>query len=510
MEARETNPVHPITKNIEENIQNYERLFQDCADVKMRQMYLGQEFQVKCFLAYIETSVGNMLLERSLLGELLCSLCQISSKDLAEAVRQNQLGISDATPFSTIEEAGEGMLSGDGILFIDGYDKALKIADKGYPARTLSETQSEKANRGSNEGFTESVKVNTALIRKRIRSAGVKVREIKFGVRSKTNVDLVFIDDLADPSVIQKVEERLDQYEMDGIFDSGAVEQLAEKSWLSPFPQFQTTLRPDRAAMALLEGRVVIFVDNSPEALIIPTDYNCFIQTSDDYYNRWEIASFTRLLRYGASILSMILPGLYLAATNFHTQLLPTALLLSFATARSGVPFPGVVEILLMELSFELLREAGLRIPGALGNTIGIVGGLIIGQAAVEANIVSGMVVIIVAFTALCSFAIPNKEFAAAFRLLKFVFIGLGAWLGLYGLLLGILLFLIHLARLESFGIPYLAPFAGVERGESDKKDALFRLPLFFMRERPVFANAEEKIRLRKRAQNGKRKERKG
>lgn len=185
--------------------------------------------------------------------------------------------------------------------------------------------------------------------------------------------------------------------------------------------------------MSILDGRVVVLSDNSPIALILPTDYNSFIKTSDDYYNRWEIASFERLLRYFASFFAMTLPGLYLAVTNFHTQILPTTLLLSFADARSGVPFPAVIEVIIMELSFELLREAGVRLPGAMGNTIGIVGGLIIGQAAVEANLVSPIVVIVISFTALCSFAVPNEEFATAFRLLKFFFIGICAWLGFSG-----------------------------------------------------------------------------
>lgn len=494
--------LHPIVKNIEENIEQYERLFSDCMDVKMRKMKLGLDLQVTCFVAYVETSVGNMLLERSVLGELLHQLSQVPSDRLADAIRENHFGISDGVPFETIEEAGRGMLSGDAILFVDGYDRALKIPDKGYPARTIMETQSEKAVRGSNEGFTESVKVNTALIRKRIRSPKVKVKEQTFGLRSNTTVDIVYVEDLVDITLVRKIQERMSEYEVDGIFDSGVIEQLSEKNWLSPFPQFQTTLRPDRAAMALLEGRAVVLVDNSPEGLILPSDYNSFIQTSDDYYNRWEIASFTRLLRYVASVLAMILPGLYLALTNFHTQVLPTSLLLSFAQAREGVPFPGVVEILLMELSFELLREAGIRLPGALGNTIGIVGGLIIGQAAVEADLVSGMVVIVVAFTALCSFAIPNKEFATAFRLLKFVFIGLCALWGLYGWMLGLLFLLIHLSRLESFDIPYLAPLAGTKKGQTDQADSLIRPPYFTLKQRPLFANDREKIRLRKKSKS--------
>ena len=495
---------HIVVKNIEENIKNYQKLFANCDDIKMRKMQLGLNQQVTCFVAYIETSVGNMMLERSVLGEIINRFCEMPDNQLVKAIKENHFGISDATPFATIEEAGSGMLSGDAILFVDGYDKALKIGDKGYPARSISETSSEKANRGSNEGFSESVKVNTALIRKRIRSPKVKVVEQKVGVRSKTNVDLVYMEDLVDIKLLEKIKLRLSEYEVDGVLDSGVIEQLSEKNWLSPFPQFQTTLRPDRASMALLEGRVVLLADNSPVALILPSDYNSFIQTTDDYYNRWEIASFTRILRYLASILAMILPGLYLAVTNFHTQLLPTSLLLSFAQARAGVPFPGVVEILLMEISFELLREAGVRLPGTLGNTIGIVGGLIIGQAAVEANIVSGMVVIIVAFTALCSFAVPNEEFASAFRLLKFVFIFLCASLGLYGLLIGLMMVLIHLSGLESFGLPYLTPFVGKRKGQTDETDSLIRPPYFTLRKRPVFANEDEKIRLKKRHRNKK------
>lgn len=294
------------------------------------------------------------------------------------------------------------------------------------------------------------------------------------------------------------MERRLDRFTIDGVQDIGMIQQLSEKYWYSPFPQFQSTQRPDRAAMAILEGRMVVLMDNSPEVLIFPTDYNSFIKTADDYYNRWEIASFTRILRYIASFLAMVLPGLYLAVTNFHTQILPTQLLMSFAAARQGVPFPGVVELLLMEISFELLREAGIRLPGVMGNTIGIVGGLIIGQAAVDANIVSPMVVIVVAFTALCSFAIPNEEFATAFRLLKFVFIGLCAAWGFYGFLVGLLFLLVHLSQLESFGLPYFTPFVGADlNGNADEEDSFVRPPSALLKRRPVYANDKNRVRLR-------------
>ncbi|MFP3153261.1 spore germination protein [Lachnospiraceae bacterium ZAX-1] len=488
----------PITTNLEQNINAFIELFKDSADIKKRKMKLGKGMKLECFIAYIEISVGNMMMEQSVIGKLLNTMWEMPEEKILSYIRENSFGISDVTEFCTIEEAASGMLTGDAIFMINGYDRALKIPDKGYPGMALKEPTSEKVIRGSNEGFTESIKVNTALIRKRLRTPKVKVKEVFAGQRSNTNVDLVFMEDLVEPDLLKTIEKRLDRFKIDAVLDSGVVEQLTEGSWYSPFPQFQTTQRPDRAAMAILEGRVVLLTDNSPIALILPTGYNSFIQTSDDYYNRWEIASFTRLLRYVASFLAMVLPGLYLAMTNFHTHILPTDLLVSFAAARQGVPFPAMMEVLIMECAFELLREAGVRLPGAMGSTIGIVGGLIIGQAAVEANIVSPIVVIIVALTALCSFAVPNEEFATAFRILKFGFIFLCAQLGFFGFLLGILCVLIHLSHLESFGIPYLMPFIGPElNGYEDERDTIVRLPLKWMKKRPIYTRRGARTRLK-------------
>ncbi len=487
-----------VSKKLDQNIQWWKNAFSDCADVKMLEMCLGEDMSVRTFLSYIEITGGESMLEKSTIGNLLSALTRLPGDEVIQKVRENGMGVSDAVPFATMQEAADGMLAGECILFFDGFDRAIKIPDKGYPAMSLQEVESEKSVRGSNERFSNSVKQNAALIRKRIRSADVKVRERKIGVRSKTNLYIVWYEGLIYPEFLEEMERRLSAFHIDGVQDIGVIQQLSEKYWYSPFPQFQVTERPDRAAMALLEGRMVVLLDNSPEALIFPTDYNSFIKTTDDYYSRWEIASFTRILRYLASFFAMVLPGLYLAVTNFHTQILPTKLLLSFAAARQGVPFPGVIEILLMELSFELLREAGVRLPGAMGNTIGIVGGLIIGQAAVDANIVSPMVVIIVAFTALCSFAIPNEDFATAFRLLKFVFIGLCAAWGYYGFLIGLLFVLIHLAQLESFGLPYFTPFVGADLSENkDTQDTFLRPPAELLTRRPIYANRKNRTRLR-------------
>lgn len=490
---------HNISPEIKRNVTLMEDAYKDCADIKKKPMKLGINQDVDAYLIYIEVAVDT---GTSVLGETLKFLNSKSREGILSSLENNALAISDATFFATIEEAIDGVLTGETILFVDGFNKALKIPDGGYPSVGVSETDSEKVVRGSNEGLCESVKLNAAMIRKRIRSPKVKVRQLKVGVRSNTNVYVMYIEDLARSELIQEVEFRLSSFEIDGVLDSGILEQLSEQEWLSPFPQFQTTERVDRAAMSLLEGRVVVLSDNSPVGLMLPTDYNSFIKTSDDYYSRWEIATFSRAIRYVASFFALTLPGFYLAITNYHTQILPTSLLLSFAQAREGVPFPAVLEVILMELAFELLREAGVRLPGTMGNTIGIVGGLIIGQAAVEANLVSPIVVIVVAFTALCSFAVPNEEFATAFRLLKFVLIGISGWLGYFGMLAGLLAILIHLSHLNSFGNPYLSPFVGADLNHyQDERDVLWRVPLRFLRKRPIYANEKERTKLRFKAE---------
>ncbi|MBQ6843945.1 MAG: spore germination protein [Agathobacter sp.] len=488
---------YPITAVIKESEALLRKEFQYCDDLKVREMYIGVQQKVRCLVCYIEVNVGNDMV--NVFGRLVTYLQQIPETELPKALKENTFGLSDATPLLYMEEAVRGILIGDAVVFVDGFAGALKIPDKGYPKMGVSPSDTEKVVRGSSEGFTESEKANTALIRRRIRNTGLKVKEFQVGVRSFTNIAIVYMQDLADSALVEETHRRLTEYDIDGVMDSGIMEQLAEETWYSPFPQFQSTRRPDRAAMAVLEGKVVVLVDNSPVALILPTDINSFLKTTDDYYNRFYMATFARLIRYVAAFFAFTLPGLYLAVINFHTQILPTPLLLSFWEARMGVPFPAALEVLLMELSFELLREAGVRLPGTMGNTIGIVGGLIIGQAAVEANLVSPIVVILVAFTALCSFAIPNEEFAFSFRILKFALLALSAWLGFFGFLVGIFGVLVHVASLKSFNNPYLTPYVGAQlNGYEDEKDSIIRYPLRNLWKRPIYANPYERTKLKK------------
>lgn len=275
----------------------------DSADIKKIPIQIGVGRDIECFITYVEITGGSLMFSKSVFGRLVKQLNEMTKEEVYESLSKNVLGITDITYFDTIEDALGGMFAGDVLILVDGFEKAMKIPDKGYPGMGVQEPQSEKVIRGSNEGFADSIKINTALIRKRLRTPKLKVREVRLGTRSNTNVDIVYMEDLVYPKLIGEVEKRLSRYEIDGVMDSGIIEQLSEEKWYSPFPQFQTTQRPDRAAMAILEGRIVVFSDNSPVGLILPTDYNSFIQTSDDYYNRWEIASFGRILRFLASFL---------------------------------------------------------------------------------------------------------------------------------------------------------------------------------------------------------------
>lgn len=486
-----------VSANLRENEKYLRSRLENCSDILIRPMRLGDKHKVDCLMVYIEVAVSNMMLDDSALGKMINHFWEISPEDIQEFVRHNSLGIADVKKLENLDESIDAMLAGNAVFFIDGYDKAMKISSKGYPSTGVMEAESEKVLRGSREGFSDSVKSNSALIRKRLRDTRLKVEEYKIGVRSHTLTQVLYMDDLVHEGLLEEVKERLEEFQIDGILDSGMLEQLTEDVWYSPFPQYQTTERPDRAVQEILKGKVVILCDNSPEALILPGNFSSFMESSEDWYHRFEMASFLRILRYLAVIMATVLPGLYLAVIRFHTQILPSALILSFAEAREGVPFSSVVELIFLELAFELIREAGVRVPGSLGNAIGIVGGLVIGQAAVEANLVSPIVVMIVALTALGSMTVPNEEFAAAFRLVKYGFLILGGYLGIYGIVLGVYLVIGHLAGLISFGIPYLVPFIKKEQ-KGSRGEGVLRVPLRKRVLRPLYAREEQKIRLKR------------
>ena len=420
-----------------------------------------------------------------------------------QLIMQHFSATFDVKEVDKMNDLIKAILSGDSAIFVEGANKGLVIATRGWPGRGVSEPSTESVVRGPRDGFTETIRFNTVLVRRRIRDTKLKFKTISYGTRSKTDVVVAYIEDIAKPELVEEVMARLNKYVIDAILDSGYIEQLIEDSWKSPFPQTQATERPDKFAASLLEGKVGILVDTSPFGIIVPATLNSFFQASEDYYQRWEIMSFTRMLRYLVSFLSFTLPGLYVATLNFQPEILPTPFAISIAASREGITFSTVTEIILMEIVFELFREAGIRAPGAIGHVISLVGGLVIGQALVDTNVISPMILIIIAFTAICTFAVPDYNLTSAFRLVRYLVIALSAMLGLYGFLISLLLVFAHLSSLESFKVPYLAPYNISDQNRArDLKDTILRFPIFMQTTRPIFAREMQKIRLRLKNKN--------
>lgn len=536
-----------LKKELEKNIEILGELLKDCDDVVKREFYFGGKKKRKACLFFVDGMAEKEVIEETVIRPMMRKSIwddgtmesrdgridteepermskekeednrdvfdereesertsnrktgnseQIVGQFLFQYVVTEILEMSDLKEASSLEDAVTKILTGNTLLLLDGCEKGIVIANNSAPTRGVQEADQEVAIRGPKDSFTEVMRCNTVLIRRRIKDSRLKVKQMAVGERSKTYVEMMYMEDLVRPEVLKEIQGRLEQVSMDGILDSGMLEELLTEDWRTPFPCFQCTQRPDKTASALLEGRIALVVDNSPDVLLLPASFHVFFQASDDYYNQWQSASFARMLRYIAAFLAVGLPAFYVAVANFHTEVLPTALILSIAQARMGIPFPVVVEVLLMEVAFELLREAGIRLPGQLGGTIGIVGGLIVGQAAVDAGIVSTIVVIVVSLTAIASFAVPNETMRGTFRVLKFAFLFLAAVWGIYGFFLGWLFIIVHLSTLESFGQPYLRTDLWISEEKREKyKDYFWRLPLFTMKKRPVFTKKGARIR---------------
>jgi len=392
------------------------------------------------------------------------------------------------------EEAVLRILDGwTAVVGLPGTGRIWVADTSGRPGRAVEEPQSETGVRVPREGFTEMLETNLALVRTRIRHPHLRVEIRRVGSRSRTRLALIYVEGVAEPDLVEVVRRRLEGVTIDSVLESGYVEEFIEDSPYSPFPQTLRTERPDVVAANVLEGHFAILVDGTPFALIGPVTFWQLLTVEEDYYERFIIGSLLRVLRIGAFLISLMLPGLYVAVTTHHQEMIPTDLLLSIAAAREGVPFPALVEALVMELNFELLREAGLRLPRAVGSAVSIVGALVLGQAAISASLVSPAMVIVVAITAIGSFATPVFSMAIAARIIRFGFVLAAAVMGLFGVQAVAVLVLVHLCALRSFGVPYLAPVAPTVLG--DWRDLILRAPWWAMRGRPRFLGPPDPAR---------------
>ena len=486
-----------INKNLELNILLLEEIYKDCGDIVKRKFPVFKNSKISAYVICIDNmanrDVVDLAIMRGLMVDIRLTNTQPCEEMVYDALKNNGIITSDMSEISSIDEVNDAILSGNTVLLIDGFSKAIMVSTKGFPGRGVQNAETEVVVQGSKESFSEGMRVNTALVRKRIKDTNLKVLQKIVGKKTKTDIAIMYLKDVVRDEILQDVINRIDKIMVDAILDSGYVEQFIEDSWLSPFPQVQTTERPDKASSAILDGRIVIIVDNSPFVLIVPATMNVFFQSSEDYYARWEIMSFVRAIRYLAGIMALTLPALYVAITLYHPSMIPLFLTFKIAGERSNVPFSVVGELLLMEIAFEMLREAGIRLPGPIGGTMGIVGGIIIGSAAVEAGLISPIVVIIVALTEVASFSIPHVSLVAGFRLVKYIILILSACFGFLGFWVGLLFVLIHMVSLKSFSIPYMFPYVSSDvNNYSDIKDSIFRLPLFLMKHKPIFAKPKK------------------
>ncbi|MFS1185701.1 spore germination protein [Bacillus velezensis] len=382
----------------------------------------------------------------------------------------------NARPVFTSKEAVISILRGKCAVFINGLDSVYILSTGKREKRSVNEPTSEKVVRGPKIAFIEDSDTNIAMIRQRTNHPKLKTKKVPIGENKLKYATVMYIDDKADPSVVSDVVKRLSEVKMDDIQDSGTLEELIEDNKYSPFPQIQNTERPDKVSSALFNGRVAILVDNSPFALVVPASLGILMQSPDDYYERWISASLIRALRFTSIFITLYFSSIYIALVSFHQGLLPTSLAVTIAANRENVPFPPIIEAMVMEITIELLREAGLRLPSPLGQTIGLVGGVVIGQAAVEANIVSSIMVIVVSIVALASFTVPQYGMGLSFRVLRFISMFTAAAFGLYGMILFMLAIYTHLSRQRSFGSPYFSPNGFFSLKNAN--DSILRLPI--------------------------------
>ncbi|WP_375030099.1 spore germination protein [Bacillus velezensis] len=382
----------------------------------------------------------------------------------------------NARPVFTSKEAVISILRGKCAVFINGLDSVYILSTGKREKRSVNEPTSEKVVRGPKIAFIEDSDTNIAMIRQRTNHPKLKTKKVPIGENKLKYATVMYIDDKADPSVVSDVVKRLSKVKMDDIQDSGTLEELIEDNKYSPFPQIQNTERPDKVSSALFNGRVAILVDNSPFALVVPASLGILMQSPDDYYERWISASLIRALRFTSIFITLFFSSIYIALVSFHQGLLPTSIAVTIAANRENVPFPPIIEAMVMEITIELLREAGLRLPSPLGQTIGLVGGVVIGQAAVEANIVSSIMVIVVSIVALASFTVPQYGMGLSFRVLRFISMFTAAAFGLYGMILFMLAIYTHLSRQRSFGSPYFSPNGFFSLKNAN--DSILRLPI--------------------------------
>lgn len=482
---------YTINKNIEVNLTYLKEILGRNYDVVFREYKIFNTGQTRIFLSFANSLVNLDRINQYIVQPLVLKLEKENydksalSSDIFNVVNHKILNIADTKETQSMDSVIYAILSGNTALFIDGYDKVLIMNTQGYEKRGIEESTTERAIRGSHEGFTEDILVNSSLIRRRLKNPNFILEEFTLGKQTHTTICIGYIEGIVNPKIVEEVKVRIKRIDKDSILESGYIEQLILDNPFTIFPSVGNSENPDTVAGKLLEGRVAIFCDGTPFVLTVPLLFIENLQSREDYYSLPFLVSLIRLLRGVCFIIAMTAPAIYVALTTFHYEMIPTVLIINMAASREGIPFPAAMEIIIIFTTFEILREATLRMPKTIGTSISILGTLVIGEAAVRAGIMSNPAIIVMAITAIAGYVCtPLMTINVILRL---CFTLLATLLGIYGMMIGFFLLLGHMCSLRSFGVAYLTPIAPTIW--SDLKDTLIRAPLWLMKSRPNIAN---------------------
>ncbi|WP_245600055.1 spore germination protein [Paenibacillus harenae] len=493
MNKQDAKALTKLSPSLHANVQAIRTRFGGSSDLIVRLFRSDAAPDRELAIAYVDGIVNADTINESVMEPLMSlrlpEYMQRRGGKLLDALRSCVVSVGAVKEISTLEEALQYMADGLCLIMADGAASALTAEVCGGNQRAVTIPQTQTVIRGPQYGFVEDIRTNISLIRRIIRSPNLHVQIHKIGKQTNSNVAVLYLHGIVDEGILKEVYRRLADIDIDGVLESGYIEEFIQDETFTLFPTLLNTERPDTVAAALLEGRVAVMVDGTPIALMAPTNFFTFFQSPEDFYQRYDIATFVRIIRYVSFVLSMLLPALYIAVTTYHQEMLPTTLLISLAAQREGIPFPGLIEALLMEMTFEVLREAGLRMPRAIGPAISIVGALVLGQSAVQAGIVSAGMVIVVSFTAISNFVMPELNMAATSRIIRFALMLMAGMLGFFGIFISVLFLIVHLTSLRSFGVPYMSPLAPGPKMQGVWRDVFVRLPWWAIVLRPMDLN---------------------
>lgn len=418
---------------------------------------------------------------------------KLSGQNLADYVMERIVQSDGVDPHTDFLQLVDAVVGGAGVVLLENCDVGIAIDAQGWEKRQVEEPPSENVVRGPRQGFTEDLMVNTSLMRRKNKSHTLKTKFLQLGTETKTKLAIIYVQDVASSKLVQDVIERVEQITIDAVLKSAYIKAFINDAPFSPFPTIGSTERPDVVAAKILEGRVAILVGGTPFALTMPLLFLESLQANEDYYHHWPQASIKRLLRYLCFFLTVFTPAVYISLANYHPQLLPAELVLSISAARTNTPFPAVVEAAGMLFVFEILREGGVRLPKPVSQAISIIGAIVIGDAAVSANLVSAPMLIVIGVTAVAGFVVPQFQGVTIF--IRLIALIMGAILGLYGVVFVAIGLLLQLSAMESFGVPYLSNLTSYSAEHS--KDTVLRAPWWLMQKRPAVLTRKNRVRLR-------------